>query len=77
MNFVGASPSISHIVIVIVAFALLCLITYFMFVYGQKLIEFMGKGVVNVITRIMGLILAVIATQMLIGGIHGAIEMYQ
>jgi multiple antibiotic resistance protein len=77
MNFVGASPSISHIVIVIVAFALLCLITYFMFIYGQKLIEFMGKGVVNVVTRIMGLILAVIATQMLIGGIHGVFQMYQ
>lgn len=42
----------------------------------RKLIGFLGKGVVNVITRIMLLILAVIATQMLIGGIHGVIGMY-
>lgn len=76
MNFVGASPSISHILIVLIAFAVLCLITYFMFVYGEKLIHFLGKGVISVITRIMGLILAVIATQMLIGGIHGAMQIY-
>ncbi len=77
MNFVGASPSVSHILIVLIAFALLCLITYLMFVYGEKLIHFLGRGVIGVITRIMGLILAVIATQMLIGGIHGAMEIYQ
>ncbi len=76
MNFVGSAPSLSHIIIVIAAFALLCLITFFMFVYGEKLLHFLGKGVVNVITRIMGLILAVIATQMLIGGIYGAISFY-
>ncbi len=76
MNFVGASPSVIHISIVLIAFALLCFITFLMFVYGEKLIHFLGKGVINVITRIMGLILAVIATQMIIGGIAGAIKMF-
>ncbi len=75
MNFIGASADPVHIAIVIVAFALLCFITYLMFVSGEKLIHFMGKGVIDVITRIMGLILAVIATQMIIGGIHGAIQL--
>jgi multiple antibiotic resistance protein len=39
---------------------------------GQRLIRFLGRGGINVITRLMGLILAVIGTQMLIAGIHGA-----
>jgi small neutral amino acid transporter SnatA (MarC family) len=34
-----------------------------------------GTSGLNVITRLMGLILAVIGVQMLIGGISGAIEM--
>ncbi len=76
MNFVGASPDFAHILVVIIAFALLCLITYLMFISGERLIRFLGPGLLNVITRIMGLILAVIATQMVIGGIHGAKEMY-
>lgn len=76
MNFVGASPSMMHVFIVIIAFAVLCVITFFMFIYGEKLIHYLGASVIRVITRIMGLILAVIATQMLIGGIHGAINLY-
>lgn len=58
--------------ITIAAFALLCLVTYLFFLTGQRLIRFLGKGGVNVVTRLMGLILAVIGTQMLIAGIHGA-----
>ena len=77
MNFVGESPSISHILIVLISFLLLCIISYLMFIYGEKLVQFLGKNVINVISRIMGLILAVIATQMLFSGIHGALQIYQ
>ena len=45
------------------------------FVFGERLVRFLGSGGLNVITRLMGLILAVIGVQMLIGGISGAIEM--
>lgn len=76
MNFIGASTTNTHILVVVISFALLCLITFLMFVYGEKLIRFLGQGVVGVISRIMGLILAVIATQMVIGGIHGALQLY-
>ena len=76
MNFIGDSPTMTHMIIVLISFLLLCLITFLMFVYGEKLVHFLGKGVINVISRIMGLILAVIATQMLIAGIHGAIQLY-
>jgi len=55
--------------------AVLCVITYAFFVLGQNLVSFLGSGGLNVITRLMGLILAVIGVQMLIGGITGVIEM--
>ena len=72
MNFVGSSNDPLHISIVVACFALLCLITYTMFVSGNWLIEKMGAELVKVITRIMGLILTVIAEQMLIEGVKGA-----
>jgi multiple antibiotic resistance protein len=76
MNFVGASSGITHLLIILISFAALCLLTFVLFVYGQKFVNFLGRGVIGVITRIMGLILAVIATQMVITGIHGAIQLY-
>jgi multiple antibiotic resistance protein len=76
MNFVGASSGLTHLLIILISFAALCLLTFILFVYGQKFVNFLGRGVIGVITRIMGLILAVIATQMMITGIHGAIELY-
>ena len=51
------------------------LITNGFFIFGQRLVGFLGSSGLNVITRLMGLILAVIGVQMLIGGISGAIEM--
>lgn len=76
MNFVGSSATPAHIIIIISCFALLCVFTFLMFLSGQKLLDFLGGGIVSVITRLMGLILAVIATQMIIGGIYGAIGLY-
>jgi small neutral amino acid transporter SnatA (MarC family) len=50
----------------------LCGITYLFFIFGQRLVKFIGVNGINVVTRLMGLILAVIGTQMLIQGIHEA-----
>lgn len=63
---------ILQLVMIMGSFALLCLITYIFFVFGQRFVAFIGTGALGVITRIMGLILAVIGAQMLITGIHGA-----
>jgi multiple antibiotic resistance protein len=63
--------------VTIVAFALLCLITYSFFVFGQRLVAFLGQGGLGVITRIMGLILAVVGVQMVIDGVPGAIQVAQ
>lgn len=74
MNFASAG-GVGEMVITIVAFAALCLITYGFFISGQRLVAFLGDDGLGVITRIMGLILAVIGVQMLIDGIAGAIEL--
>ncbi|MFZ0426674.1 MAG: MarC family protein [Acidobacteriota bacterium] len=70
MSFVsdGRLPSL---VITIGAFLLLCVITYLFFAGGERFIRYIGRGGVKVVTRFMGLILAVIGTQMLIEGIRG------
>jgi multiple antibiotic resistance protein len=76
MNY-ASTGEVEEMVVTIAAFALLCVITYAFFVFGQRLVRFLGSGGLNVITRLMGLILAVIGVQMLIEGIAGAIEMAQ
>jgi len=55
----------------------LCLITYGFFISGQRLVTFLGENGLGVITRIMGLILAVIGVHMLVDGIAGAIKLAQ
>lgn len=75
MNFVGEGSSVLHIAVVIGMFALICIITYFCFIFGEKILLHFKKGVVKVITRLMGLIITIISVQMVIAGIHNAIKM--
>lgn len=56
------------------AFFLICLVTCFFFVGGKTVVRVLGKGFLMVISRILGLTLAVIGTQMLIDGIRAAVE---
>jgi multiple antibiotic resistance protein len=76
MNFV-AVRSFTHLAITIGVFALMCAISYVFFVSGEKLVRYIGKNAVDVVTRMMGLILAVIGVQMVIQGIHGAVQAYR
>ena len=71
INF-SSTGKISDIVLTSCAFALLCLITYAFFLTGERIANFIGQGGINVVTRMMGLILAVIGTQMILEGLHGA-----
>jgi multiple antibiotic resistance protein len=73
MNFAGAG-GISDVIVTIVAFATLCVITYMFFVSGERLLGILGDNGLNVVTRLMGLILAVIGVQMLITGLAGAVK---
>ena len=73
MNFV-AVRDFSHLAITIGVFALMCAITYLFFVSGEKLVTYIGQNAVDVVTRLMGLILAVIGVQMFVEGIYGAVR---
>ena len=74
MNF-SSTGGLTEVIITTAAFALLCLITYVFFVAGERLVHLLGDNGLSVITRLMGMILAVIGTQMVITGIEGAIKL--
>ena len=65
MNF-AAESSFVEIVNVLSAFGLMCVITFAAFVGGQWFSNVLGQNGIKVISRLMGLILAVIGVQMLI-----------
>ena len=71
MNFATAG-GIHEVLITVLAFGLLCFITYLLFIAGGRLVKAIGPSALNVITKMMGLILAVIGTQMLIAGLAEA-----
>ncbi|WP_409282236.1 MarC family protein [Pediococcus pentosaceus] len=58
--------------IVISAFVVLLVITYFIFIYGEQIMAKLGNNIMNVITKLMGLILATIGVRMLIMGVQVA-----
>ena len=74
MNY--SAGNIWHTLITVVTFGVLCLITYVCFILGPRLLKFIGKGGINILTRLMGLILAVIAVQMIIAGVHDTIVLF-
>ncbi|MBD1576133.1 MarC family protein [Vibrio sp. S11_S32] len=75
MNF-AASGGITQLVTTIISFGLLCILTYFLFVFGERFVKAIGPSALDVVTRMMGLILAVIGMQMLIEGIEQAFKAF-
>jgi multiple antibiotic resistance protein len=69
MNY-SVEGGLYNVSITVVAFFLLCIITYAFFVFGDRLVHYVGSSAINAMTRMMGLILAVIGTQMVIDGIQ-------
>ncbi|MDA7922414.1 MarC family protein [Verrucomicrobiales bacterium] len=72
MNY-AADGNNRHLLMVILAFLAVCLMTLFCFLSGKAITKYLGHNFIMVISRIMGLILAVIGTQMLIDGIRAAV----
>lgn len=68
MNY-SASGGMLGIVTTVSVFAVLCIITFICFVFSSDILKVIGKSGLSIITRLMGLILAVIGTQMLIVGL--------
>lgn len=75
MNF--SAGNISNIFITISAFLLLCIITYFIFIFGKQIKQALGTSALKVVTKMMGLILAVIGMQMLLDGVYSAVKDFQ
>lgn len=73
MNFASAG-SLLAVATTVAVLGVMCLATYIFFVYGREFIGFLGEGVVKIISQLMGLILAVIGTEMVILGVQGAFE---
>lgn len=71
MNF-AADSTLPEIVRVLIAFGLICMVTFLAFIGGPWLARSLGQDAIKVVSRLMGLILSVIGAQMLIDGIHGA-----
>jgi len=76
MNFVGQGNSFLNTVLIILVFAIVCAITYLMFILSKRIADKLRPSLIKAISRIMGLILAVIAVQMLINGIFNVIKEY-
>jgi len=75
MSF-SAGNSFPELAITICSFGALCFITYAFFIYVQRFVKYISKSTVKVISRMMGLILAVIGTQMVIQEIFGVVHMF-
>lgn len=71
----AAESTIPEIARVLSAFALMCAATWTTFLVSESLTRFLGQNAIKVVSRLMGLILAVIGVQMLIAGIHGAVTL--
>jgi multiple antibiotic resistance protein len=70
MNYAaGGSPQ--RLGIVLGAFLLICALTYVCFICGEGLTRYLGKSLLMVVSRLMGLILSVVGTQMVIEGVLG------
>ncbi len=76
MNFC-ANSDIRKVILTIAIFALLCIITFLFFIFGQKIVKYIGESGIKVVSRLMGFILAVIGCQMLLQGIFGAIKYFK
>ncbi len=72
MSFAGARTHFYDLILILAVFAVVCLFTYLCFIYGEAISQRLGRTRIGVITRLMGLILAVIAVQMVLEGLREA-----
>jgi multiple antibiotic resistance protein len=76
MNFASVG-GVSGFIVTVGAFFVLCVISYVFFVSGERIVKYIGDNGIKVVTRMMGLILAVIGVQMLIQGVGGVVTEFQ
>ncbi len=76
MNYVSGD-STEKMFVVIIIFMVMIVLTYITFILSDKILKWLGKSMVAVITKIMGLIIAIIGTEMVINGIKIAFHLAQ
>ena len=76
MSFAGEKTSFVYTLVVVLMYAIMCVLIFFSWVNSERLAKIITPGIMRVITRIMGLIVAVIAVQLVIYGIKNVIEIY-
>src|SRR5690606_22553084 len=69
MVLVTEAPSIQHTALIYLAIATTTILTYFAMVNSRHLVRYIGETGLQVVTRLFGLILAVLAVQFVINGI--------
>lgn len=69
-----AHKHIEHIVTVVIALLAVILLNFITFVLSERIVKFLGAAGIKVVTRLMGLILAVIGVQMLFNGVFALIK---
>ncbi|MCC6291658.1 MAG: MarC family protein [Bryobacterales bacterium] len=75
MGFAG-DGNLVRVGMTLAAAALICAVTLASFYFSARLMSFLGKSGMNVVSRLMGLIIAVIGMQMLLMGVYAAIAGY-
>lgn len=66
-----SSQSILGLLSILISFTVILIVTFILFYYSTPIITKLGKNGLNVISRLMGLILLVIAIQMIAEGLYG------
>jgi multiple antibiotic resistance protein len=75
-NFVANTTSYINIAIVILVFALMCFLNYIAFTLSDIIAKRIGDNVISVIGKLMGLIIAIIGTNMIIQGIKLSFDVF-
>jgi multiple antibiotic resistance protein len=74
MILTSEAPSVYHLIILIAAIVITTTTCYFTMIYSDYIVKLIGNTGKDVVTRIFGLILAVVAVQFVLNGI---IEVYK
>jgi multiple antibiotic resistance protein len=75
-NFVANTTSYINIAIIILVFALMCLLNYIAFTLSDIIAKKIGDNVISVIGKLMGLIIAIIGTNMIIQGLKLSFDVF-
>lgn len=76
INFTGLYPTWKGTIGILVILGLVCGLLYVLFLSSDKIVKIFGHDVMNVTSRLMGLIIAVMGVQMIISGIREVLKTF-